>query len=207
MLHFPYKYVRIAENYDIYRILKGEKMAKVYVFLANGVEEIEALTVVDVLRRGGMEVTTVSVTGKKEILGSHGIPIGADELFDEDTLLDGDMLVLPGGLKGTNALMAHEGLRNLLMAYRDADRFITAICAAPSVLGMNGLLKGRRATCYPGFEDKLLGAEATGEDVVQDGNIITGKGMGVSIPFALKLLSVFSPEKAEEVGKKIQFPG
>ena len=181
-------------------------MAKVYIFLANGVEEIEALTAVDVLRRGGVEVATVSVTGRKEILGSHGIPIGADVLFDEDALLDGDMLVLPGGLKGTNALMAHEGLRNLLMAYRDADKYITAICAAPSVLGMNGLLKGRKATCYPGFEDKLLGATATGEDVVQDGNIITGKGMGVSIPFALKLLSVFSSEKAEEVSRKIQFP-
>ena len=85
-------------------------MAKVYIFLANGVEEIEALTAVDVLRRGGVEVATVSVTGRKEILGSHGIPIGADVLFDEDALQDGDMLMLPGGLKGTNALMAHEGL-------------------------------------------------------------------------------------------------
>ena len=150
-------------------------MAKVYVFLANGVEEIEALTVVDVLRRGGVDVVTVSVTGKKAIAGSHKIVFEADTLFDEDRLTDGDMLVLPGGLKGTNALMAHEGLRNLLMAYRDADKFITAICAAPSVLGMNGLLKGRKATCYPGFEDKLLGANVSAEAVVQDGNVITGK--------------------------------
>ena len=171
-------------------------MTKVYVFLANGVEEIEALTAVDVLRRGDLDVVTVSVTGKKEILGSHNISFKADILFDEDALLDGDMLVLPGGGKGTNALMGHEGLRNLLVA----------ICAAPSVLGMNGLLKGRKATCYPGFEDKLLGATVTGEDVVRDGNIITGKGMGVSVPFALALLAAFSPEKAEEVRKKIMFP-
>lgn len=180
-------------------------MAKVYVFLANGVEEIEALTVVDVLRRGGVDVVTVSVTGKKAIAGSHKIVFEADTLFDEDRLTDGDMLVLPGGLKGTNALMAHEGLRNLLMAYRDADKYITAICAAPSVLGMNGLLKGRKATCYPGFEDKLLGANVSAEAVVQDGNVITGKGMGVAIPFALKLLSVFSPEEAARVGKGIQY--
>ena len=182
-------------------------MAKVYVFLANGVEEIEALSVVDILRRGGVETVTVSVTGKKEILGSHNIPFSADVLFDEDALSDGDMLVLPGGLKGTNALMAHEGLRNLLMEYRDAEKYITAICAAPSVLGMNGLLKGRKATCYPGFEDKLLGANVTGEAVVQDGKFITGKGMGVAIPFALKLLSVFSEDEANRVGTGIQFPG
>lgn len=182
-------------------------MAKVYVFLANGVEEIEALTVVDILRRGGVETVTVSVTGKKEILGSHSIPFGADVLFDEDACLDGDMIVLPGGLKGTNALMAHEGLRNVLMAYRDAEKYITAICAAPSVLGMNGLLKGRKATCYPGFEDKLLGAKVSGDSVVIDGNIITGKGMGVAIPFALALLSVFSPEEAKRVGTGIQYTG
>ena len=180
-------------------------MAKAYVFLANGVEEIEALTAVDILRRGDVETVTVSVTGKKEILGSHNIPIGADMLFDEDRLMDADMLVLPGGGKGTNALMAHEGLRNLLFAYRDAERYIAAICAAPSVLGMNGLLKGRKATCYPGFEDKLLGATVCSDAVVQDGNIITGKGMGVSVPFAIKLLSVFSPAEAERVGKAIQY--
>lgn len=182
-------------------------MAKVYIFLANGVEEIEALSVVDILRRGGVEAVTVSISGKKTILGSHNIEIGADVLFDEDALMDGDMLVLPGGLKGTNALMAHEGLRNLLFAYRDAGKYITAICAAPSVLGMNGILKGRRATCYPGFEDKLLGATVLTDGVVKDGNLITGKGMGVSIPFALTLLSVFSPSEADRVGKGIQFPG
>ena len=180
-------------------------MAKVYVFLANGVEEIEALAVVDILRRGGLDVVTVSVTGKKEIQGSHGIAFSADALFDEDGFEDGDMVVLPGGGRGTNALMAHEGLRNLLMAYRDEDKYITAICAAPSVLGMNGLLKGRKATCYPGFEDKLLGAKVQSDAVVQDGNIITGKGMGVAIPFALKLLSAFSPEEAEKVRKAIQY--
>ncbi len=180
-------------------------MAKVYLFLANGVEEIEALTVVDILRRGGVEVETVSITGKYEILGAHDIKIGADSLFDADKLTDADMLVLPGGGRGTNALMAHEELRELLFAYRDADKYLAAICAAPSVLGMNGLLKEHRATCFPGFEDKLLGAVLVKEPVVKDGNIITAKGMGVSIPFALTLLAIFDEETSKKVAKQIQF--
>ncbi len=182
-------------------------MAKVYVFMADGLEEIEALTAVDILRRGEVQTVMVSVTGRHEIIGAHGIRFQADCLFDEEVLKDGDMLVLPGGLQGTNALMAHEGVRELLYYYRDEEKYLAAICAAPSVLGMNGLLKGRKATCYPGFEDKLLGAIVTGKGVEQDGNIITGKGMGVSVAFALKLLEVFSPEKASEIGTGIQCEG
>ncbi len=180
-------------------------MAKVYLFLANGFEEIEGLTAVDVLRRGGVEVCTVSVTGKKQIIGSHKIPVEADSVFTgEEDYLDGDMIVLPGGLQGTNALMAHEGVRELLYRYRDAEKYIAAICAAPSVLGMNGLLKGRQATCYPGFEDKLLGACKSELPVVQDGFVITAEGMGVSLPFALHLLSLLQGQtEAERVAKAI----
>ena len=114
------------------------------------------------------------------------------------------MLVLPGGGNGTKALAAHEGVRKLLTAYCEADKYIGAICAAPSVLGMNGLLRGKRATCYPGFEEKLLGAEITGEAAVIDGRIITGKGMGVSKEFALALLSVLDDGEAKRVAESIQ---
>lgn len=182
-------------------------MAKVYVLMANGLEEIEALTAVDILRRGEVETEMVSITGNLEIVGAHGIRFQADCLFDEEALKDGDMLVLPGGLQGTNALMAHEGVRELLYYYRDEEKHLAAICAAPSVLGMNGLLQGRKATCYPGFEDQLLGATVTGKGVEKDGNVITGKGMGVSVAFALKLLAEFSPEKAAEIGAGIQCEG
>lgn len=182
-------------------------MAKVYLFLANGFEEIEGLTVVDVLRRGGVEVTTVSITGKKQIMGSHKIPVEADVVFeDEHDYMDADMIVLPGGLQGTNALMAHEGVRELLYYYRNEEKYVSAICAAPSVLGMNGLLKGKEATCYPGFEDKLLGAVKSDKPVVQDGKIVTGEGMGVSVEFALKLLELLQgADKAKEIGKGIRF--
>ncbi len=182
-------------------------MAKVYVLMANGVEEIEALTAVDILRRGGIDVVTVSITGKKEITGSHGIVFLADVLLEERALTDGDMLVLPGGLHGTNALMAHEQVRELLLHYRDEEKWLAAICAAPSVLGMNGLLRGKRATCYPGFEERLLGAEVSVESVVRDGKVITGKGMGVSVPFALCLLEALEPAQAKKVGDAIQYTG
>ncbi|MBQ6661774.1 MAG: DJ-1/PfpI family protein [Lachnospiraceae bacterium] len=181
-------------------------MAKVYVMFADGVEEIEGLTAVDILRRGGQDVVTVSVTGRTMIKGSHGICFAADRLFEDGTLSDGDMLVLPGGGGGTKMLAAHEGLRDLIAEYAAQDRWIGAICAAPSVLGINGILRGRRATCYPGFEDKLLGAEPTGESVTVDGKIITGKGMGVSAEFALELLGALDKAAAVSVAAAIQKP-
>lgn len=182
-------------------------MAKVYLFLANGFEEIEGLTVVDVLRRGGVDIETVSITGQQQIMGSHGIAVMADRVFrEEQDYMDADMIVLPGGLRGTNALMAHEGVRELLYHYRNEEKYVAAICAAPSVLGMNGLLHGREATCYPGFEDKLLGAVKSENALVRDGNMITAEGMGVSTEFALKLLEVLAgSEKAREIGTGIRF--
>ena len=179
-------------------------MAKVYIFFADGAEEIEGLTAVDILRRGGQEVVTVSVTGKKAITGSHNIVFEADRLFEDGPLTDADMIVLPGGGKGTQALMAHEGVRELLFAYQKADRWIGAICAAPSVLGVNGILRGKRTTCFPGFEEKLLGATVTGDAVTADGKVITGKGMGVSGEFAIELLRALDPAEADRVAKQIQ---
>lgn len=166
-------------------------MKKAYLFIANGFEEIEGLTVVDVLRRAGIECTTVSVTGSEFVTGSHSITVKADCIFDSTALNDADLLVLPGGMPGTNHLLAHEGLKKLLTEYNAAGKYLAAICAAPSVLGQHGFLKGKRATCYPGFGDKLNGAEYIADaKVIHDGNIITSRGMGTAIDFSLKLVEL-----------------
>lgn len=182
-------------------------MAKVYIFLADGFEEIEGLTPVDILRRGKVEVSTVSIMGRKEINGSHGIKVEADELFEEADFSDGAMLVLPGGLKGTNNLMAHEGLKKLLFEYDAAGKYVCAICAAPSVLGVNGLLKGKKAICYPGFEEKLEGATVIpGAKEVHDGNFVTSRGMGTAMDFSLKLLELMTDAgTAEKIASGVQF--
>ncbi len=169
-------------------------MASVYVFLANGFEEIEALTVVDLLRRARIDVTTVSITENILVHGAHGIDVMADILF-KDNLSETDMLVLPGGGPGTRSLLAHEGLKDLLIDYDKKGRYLAAICAAPSVLGMHGLLEGKRAISYPGFEDKLKGAIVTNDKVVVDGNIITSKGPGTSIEFSLELIKILCGEE------------
>ncbi|ABX40758.1 DJ-1 family glyoxalase III [Lachnoclostridium phytofermentans] len=170
-------------------------MAKVYVFLADGFEEIEALTVVDLLRRAGVDVTTVSITENNLVHGAHGIDVMADILFKDD-LSEADMLVLPGGGLGTRNLLDHEGLKDLLIDYEKKGRYLAAICAAPSILGTHGLLKGKRAICYPGFEDKLTGAVVTNDKVVVDGKIITSKGAGTSIEFSLELIKILCGEEA-----------
>lgn len=160
----------------------------IYVFLANGFEEVEALTPVDVLRRGGVDVKTVGI-GDDVIVGSHGIPVVAD--LDEDEVdfeaLSG--VVLPGGMPGTRNLDASETVKAALAAANEKGALIAAICAAPSVLGHNGLLKGKRATCFPGFESELIGAILCDDLAVTDGNVITGKGAGAALPFALALLA------------------
>lgn len=177
---------------------------QVCVFLADGFEEIEGLTVVDLLRRADVEVTTVSITGAYTIHGAHGIDIQADKLF-EDTNFEGqDMLVLPGGMPGTLNLEKHEGLKQLLKKFYEEEKFIAAICAAPSVFGKYGFLRGRRATAYPGFEDALEGAEIATEAVVVSDFVITSRGMGTAIPFSLSLIEQLEgKEKAEKIGKSI----
>ncbi|MDO4321806.1 MAG: DJ-1/PfpI family protein [Lachnospiraceae bacterium] len=180
-------------------------MSKVYVFLADGFEEIEGLTVVDILRRAGIETEMVSITGKKHVTGSHGIEIGADVLFEEIDSAQASVYVLPGGgMPGTRHLAAHEGLSKLLLGAETAGVKVAAICAAPSVLGELGLLKGHRAVCYPGFEEKLLGAEVTRGPVEVSGNVTTSRGMGTAIPFALALVAQLKDQKtADELGKAI----
>ena len=181
-------------------------MKQISIFLADGFEEIEGLTVVDILRRAGLRVDTVSITGERIIRGSHQIDVQADCLFEEMDFSESDMLVLPGGMPGTRNLMNHKGLQELLRAYHEKGRYIAAICAAPSVFGRLGFLKGRRACCYPSFEEKLEGAEVVQEPVSVDGHIITSRGMGTAIPFALKLTALLcGEEKADEISRSIIF--
>ncbi len=180
-------------------------MAKVYAFVSDGMEEVECLAVCDVLVRAGIEVKLVSIMGKKQVIGSHGFRIEADELF-EDIRDEADVLFLPGGLPGTNHLKEHEGLAELLKRHSAAGKRLAAICAAPSVLGGLGLLKDHRATCFPGFEDQLSGARCTGEGVVTDGLITTGRGMGYSIDLGLELVRILKDEEtADTLKKKIQY--
>ncbi len=179
-------------------------MSRVYVFLADGFEEIEGLTVVDILRRAGVDTTTVSIMKDRNIMGSHQIPVKADACFGEVDFSGGELLVLPGGMPGSRYLAEHEALGALLKSYVKDGKKVAAICAAPGVLGGLGILEGKKAACYPGVEEKLTGAQVLYEEVVRDGNVTTSRGMGTAIPFALDLVSqLVSPEKAEELKKNI----
>lgn len=179
-------------------------MSKVYVFLAEGFEEIEGLTVVDLLRRAKIETEMVSVMEGKQIKGSHGIKVTADSMFADVDFSDADILVLPGGMPGTLNLGNHEGLCELLKKHYGEEKMIAAICAAPSVFGQLGFLNGRIATCYPGFESKLEGAIVCSTKVAVDGNVTTAKGMGAAIDFALKLIEQLTDlETASEISDGI----
>lgn len=179
-------------------------MSRVYVFLADGLEEIEGLTVVDILRRAGVETRTVSISGNRKVVGSHQIPIEADILIEEADFEEAELLVLPGGMPGTLHLGACKTLTDQLVKFAAEGKKVAAICAAPSVLGDLGILKGKKACCYPGFEPRLAGAEVVYEEVALDGNVTTSRGMGTAIPFALNLVAqLVSEEKAVELKKGI----
>ena len=181
-------------------------MSRVCVFLADGFEEIEGLAVVDILRRAGIETEMVSVIGRKEILGAHGIRVEADSLFEEADAAGADMLVLPGGMPGTLNLKVHEGLLKLLKSFDSQGKYIAAICAAPSILAELGMLIGRKACSNPAFQDSLEDAKVGREPAVTDGHITTGRGMGTAIPFALRLTALLAgEEKAEEVRASIVY--
>lgn len=179
-------------------------MAKICVFTADGFEEIEGLTVVDLLRRAGAEVWMVSIRDTLTVKGAHGIELKADVLFDEVDYDSVDMLVLPGGMPGTRYLGEHKGLCALLKKAAAEGKKVAAICAAPSVLGKLGILKDKKAVCYPGFEEKLTGADVQTEEVVRDENVTTSRGLGTAIPFALELISqLYGEEKALEIKKSV----
>ena len=166
----------------------------VYLFLANGFEEIEALCPLDLLRRAGVEVTTVGIGGER-VCGSHGITVEAD--IPEGLFADAspDMIILPGGMPGSRHLDESRTVDVALKAASRRGAYIAAICAAPMVLGHRGLLEGKRATCFPGFEGELAGATIASERVVRDGNVITAAGMGVALDFGLALVAVLKGEE------------
>ena len=171
-------------------------MAKVYEFLANGFEDIEGLAPVDILRRGGVDIKTVSITGNEWVETSHGVTLKADLCFgDVQDFSNADMLLLPGGMPGSSHLNEHEGVRQVLIAHHKARKRIGAICAAPMVLASTGILNGKKATCYPGFEQYFAAdTEYTGNLYEEDGNVITGEGPAATLPY--KILSYFVGDEA-----------
>jgi 4-methyl-5(b-hydroxyethyl)-thiazole monophosphate biosynthesis len=189
-------------------ILNRKNMAKVFQFMANGFEDIEALIPVDVLRRGGVDIKTVSIYDTKIVESAHGVQMVTDLTFEEaePMLKDADLLMLPGGMPGATNLNEHEGLKKALVAQAEAGKMVSAICAAPLVLGGLGILKGKRATCYPGFEQTLEGAEYTEDLWTIDGNIITGEGPAAALPYAYSLLALLvSEEAAREVAEGMRY--
>jgi len=177
-------------------------MKKVFIFLAEGFEETEAVATTDVLLRGGLDVTSVSITGNLLVTGAHGIAVNADTLFEDAYISSGDMLVLPGGMPGASNLNAHDGVKSALKQYAASGKKIAAICAAPLVLGGLDLLQGKKATAYPGFESTLKGAVYVNSPVVKDGNIITGRGPGFVFDFGLAIVEELAGKaKAYEVAE------
>ena len=173
----------------------------IYVLLADGFEEIEALAPVDLLRRAGLTVVTVSVGEDSVVNGAHGISVATDaNISDIEGCEDAELLMLPGGMPGTTNLNASKDVHRLIDSAVKGGKRIAAICAAPMILGEKGLLEGKNATCYPGFEQHLLGAKEIGGRVVTDGLITTAKGAGVAVEFALELVSLLcGAESAEKI--------
>lgn len=176
------------------------------VFLADGFEEIEALATVDILRRCGLFVQTVSVTSSLEVMGAHNISVLADctiQDLEEDEI---DAVVLPGGMPGTNHLQANEEVKRWILFAKEHEKLLCAICAAPKILGAMGILEGKKAICFPGFEQDLKGAVITGQRVVEDGQIITSKGAGTAHDFAFRIAEKCGKiQEAKEVRKAMQY--
>jgi len=181
-------------------------MSKIGVFLADGFEEIEALTVVDICRRLGIDVDMVSIKEDKMVEGSHGIRVEADCLFTEVDFAKLDMIVLPGGLPGTTNLEAHKGLMERVNIFYSIGKYVAAICAAPTIFGHRGIVNGRKACCYPGMEEQLKGAEVMYDSVTVSDHVITSRGMGCAIDFALAIGAVFcEQEKVQALAKAIVY--
>ena len=174
----------------------------IYMFLADGFEEVEALCPLDILRRAGLEVTTVGVGGKDMIAGAHGITVQADipDIMYRDSAPD--MIILPGGMPGSTNLDESKTVDAALKVAAKKGAYLCAICAAPMVLGKRGYLDGKRAVCYPGFEEYLAGATVSEtETVVHDGSVITAKGMGAAFEFGIELVRAL---KDNETAEKIK---
>lgn len=164
-------------------------MKSAYVFFAEGFEEIEAITIIDVLRRAEIPTEMISITGKLAVSGAHDITVHTDMLFEETDFSKAGILILPGGLPGANNLNSHDGLKKKLLEFNSDGKPVAAICAAPLVLGGLNILRDKEAACYPGFENKLLGATISEQLAIKSGNIITGRGPGAALNFALEIVS------------------
>jgi 4-methyl-5(b-hydroxyethyl)-thiazole monophosphate biosynthesis len=171
-------------------------MDQVAIHLADGFEEIEAITIIDVLRRAGVNAVTVSVTGNLLVKGAHFIEVKADLLFEDFDYSLGKMIILPGGMPGAKNLNEHEGLKSQIIDYHKNNKYLAAICAAPLVFGNLGLLKGKKAVCYPGFETYLIGAEILNTPIVADNHIITGRGVGAALDFSLEIVKILVGERS-----------
>ncbi|MFW7381113.1 MAG: DJ-1 family glyoxalase III [Oligoflexus sp.] len=176
-------------------------MKKACVLLADGFEEVEAVTMIDVMRRAGISVTTLAVgTNNQQVKGSHGIAIEADQNL-EAGFQDWDLVALPGGQPGANHLRDHSGVKELLKQQYQKNGLIAAICAAPIALSAADCIGGRKITCYPGFEEQIHNAKHVDAAVVHDGTLITGRGPGAAMAFSLKLVEVLL---GEQKSKKLQ---
>ena len=181
-------------------------MSKAVVFFAEGTEECEALLVVDLLRRGKVEVIVASASGSLTVTGSHKIPVTTDALAEDVDYSDVDLVVLPGGIPGTPNLAANKTVTDTVKAFAAAGKKVAAICAAPSILAQLGLLEGKKATAHASFQDKLTGATVLDQEVVVDGNITTSYGLGGAIPFGLELVrQLAGPDEAARVQKAIAY--
>ena len=179
-------------------------MSRLGIFIADGCEEVEALTVVDIVRRAKLEIDMISINGTKQVTSSRNVTFMTDTTKEEADFSANDGIILPGGMPGTVHLGEDDTVSQVIREFAKEGKLVAAICAAPSVLGQAGILNGKKAACHPGFEEKLTGAEVFFSPVVCDGNVITSRGMGTAIPFALHLVSqLVSPEKAEELKKSI----
>jgi 4-methyl-5(b-hydroxyethyl)-thiazole monophosphate biosynthesis len=174
-------------------------MSKVYLFLAEGFEETEAMTLLDVISRADIEVVTVSVMRERCVTCAHKVRIEAQAMFEEVDLSDADMLILPGGVPGSINLERHKGLCTALVNQYRQGKPVAGICAGPVVLGHLGILQGKRATCYPGFERELRGATYTGDMVTVDGNVFTGKCPAAALDFSLAIVKHFAGQEVTDV--------
>lgn len=177
---------------------RGKIMSKAAVFFGTGYEEIEALTVVDILRRAGIETLMVSAMDQRHVEGSHNIMVEMEMLVREVDFEQVDVIVLPGGMPGTKNLEACGQLMAQVDDFIAKGKLVAAICAAPSILGHRGHLKGKKACAYPTMEDQLTGAQVLKQPAVIDGNIITGRGMGAAIPFGLAILEKLQGREAAQ---------